>query len=59
MLHRLPESIILDRRLQFATEMMRELNRMLEIEIKLSTVVATTRPMSNRSTTSKSHRRDI
>ena len=34
-LHRLPESIVLDRRLQFAAEMTKELNRMLRIEIKL------------------------
>ena len=36
-LHGLPESIVLDRRLQFAAEMTRELNSMLEIETKLST----------------------
>ena len=36
-LHGLPESIVLDRRLQFAAEMIRELNSMLEIETKLST----------------------
>jgi len=36
-LHRLPESIVLDRRLQFAAEMTRELNSMLGIETKLST----------------------
>ena len=35
-LHRLPESIILDRGLQFAANLMRELNRMLGIETKLS-----------------------
>ena len=36
-LHRLPESIVSDRGLQFTAEMTRELNRMLGIEIKLST----------------------
>ena len=35
-LHKLPESVILDRRPQFAAELMKELNEMLEIEIKLS-----------------------
>ena len=35
-LHRLLESIVLDRELQFATEITRELNDMLEIETKLS-----------------------
>jgi len=35
-LHRLPESIILDRGPQFAAGLMRELNRMLEIESELS-----------------------
>jgi len=35
-LHGLPESIILDRGPQFMTELMRELNRMLEIKSKLS-----------------------
>ena len=35
-LHRLPESIVLDRGLQFATEMIKELNRMLGIETRLS-----------------------
>jgi len=34
-LHRLPKSIISDRGLQFVTEIMKELNRMLEIEMKL------------------------
>ena len=34
-LHKLPESVILDRRPQFAAELMKELNEMLEIEIKL------------------------
>ena len=37
-LHGLPESIILDRGLQFAAELMWELNRMLGIKSKLSTV---------------------
>ena len=36
-LHKLPESIILDRRLQFAAEIMKELNKILGIETKLST----------------------
>ena len=36
-LHRLPESIISDRGLQFTIEMMKELNKILEIEIRLST----------------------
>jgi len=36
-LHGLPESIVSDRGLQFAAEMMRELNSMLGIEMKLST----------------------
>ena len=34
-LHRLPESVVLDKRLQFAAELTRELNRMLGIEMKL------------------------
>jgi len=37
-LHGLPESIILDRGVQFAAEMMKELNNLLEIQMKLSTV---------------------
>jgi len=37
-LHGLPESIISDRGLQFAAELMKELNRMLGIETRLSTV---------------------
>jgi len=37
-LHSLPESIISDRRLQFAAGLMQELNRMLEIESKILTV---------------------
>ena len=36
-LHRLPESIMLDRELQFAVEMTKKLNRMLGIKTKLST----------------------
>ena len=36
-LHRLPESIVSDRRPQFAAELTKKLNRMLEIKIKLST----------------------
>ena len=36
-LHRLPESVVSDRRPQFAAELMRELNRMLGIKTKLST----------------------
>ena len=35
-LYRLPESVILDRGLQFAAKLMKELNKMLEIETKLS-----------------------
>ena len=35
-LHRLPESVILDRGLQFAAELTKELNKMLGIETKLS-----------------------
>ena len=37
-LYRLPESVVLDRRLQFAAKLIRELNKMLEIETKLSIV---------------------
>ena len=37
-LHRLPESIVLDRRLQFAAEMMKELNSMLGVKTKLLTL---------------------
>jgi len=37
-LHGLPESIILDRGPQFAAELTKELNRMLGIETRLSTV---------------------
>ena len=36
-LHRLPESIISDRGVQFAVEMMKELNHLLGIQTKLST----------------------
>jgi len=35
-LHRLTESIVSDRGLQFAAELTKELNRMLEIEMRLS-----------------------
>ena len=35
-LHEFPESVILDRGLQFAAGLMKELNKMLGIEIKLS-----------------------
>jgi len=35
-LHGLPESVVLDRRLQFATKLTKELNRMLGIKTKLS-----------------------
>jgi len=37
-LHRLPESVILDREPQFAVELTKELNRMLGIETKLLTL---------------------
>jgi len=37
-LHRLPESIILDRGVQFAVGMMRELNNLLGIQMELLTV---------------------
>jgi len=36
-LHGLPESVVLDRRPQFAAELTKELNRMLGIKTKLST----------------------
>ena len=36
-LYRLPESVVLDRGPQFAVELMKKLNRMLRIEMKLST----------------------
>ena len=36
-LHGLPESVVLDRGLQFAVELTKELNRMLGIQMKLST----------------------
>jgi len=36
-LHGLPESIVLDRKLQFVAEMTRKLNSMLGIKTKLST----------------------
>ena len=35
-LHRLPESVVSDRRLQFAAELTKELNRMLGIKMRLS-----------------------
>ena len=37
-LYSLPESVVSDRGPQFAAELTKELNKMLEIEIKLSTV---------------------
>ena len=37
-LYRLLKSIVLNRELQFAVEMIKELNKMLEIETKLSTL---------------------
>ena len=37
-LHSLPESIIIDRGVQFAVEMMKELNQILGIDTRLSTV---------------------
>ena len=37
-LYRLPESVILDRGPQFTAELTKELNRMLGIEMRLSTV---------------------
>jgi len=33
----LPESVTLDKRLQFIVRLIKELNKMLEIEMKLST----------------------
>ena len=36
-LHGLPESVVLDRGLQFTAELMKKLNRMLGIETKLLT----------------------
>ena len=36
-LHRLLESVVLDRRPQFATELIKKLNKILGIETKLST----------------------
>jgi len=38
-LHGLPESVVLDRRPQFAAELMKELNKMLGIETRLSTAL--------------------
>ena len=46
-LHRLPESIISDQGPQFAAELTKELNRMLEIEMRLSTAF---HPQTNRQT---------
>jgi len=40
-LHRLPESVVSDRGPQFAAELMKELNRMLGIETRLSTAFHT------------------
>ena len=37
-LHKLPESVVLDRGLQFVAELIKELNRILGIETRLSTV---------------------
>ena len=37
-LHGLPESVVSDRGPQFVVELTKELNKMLEIDIKLSTV---------------------
>ena len=37
-LHGLPESVVLDRRPQFAAELTKKLNKMLGIEMKLSTM---------------------
>ena len=37
-LHRLPESVVLDRGPQFVAELMKKLNRMLGIETRLLTV---------------------
>jgi len=36
-LYRLPESVVSDRELQFAAKLTKELNRILEIKMKLST----------------------
>ena len=36
-LHGLPESVVLDRGLQFVAGLMKELNKMLGIEMRLST----------------------
>ncbi len=37
-LHRLPESVVLNREPQFAAELIKELNKILGIETRLSTV---------------------
>ena len=44
-LHGLPESVVLDKGPQFAAELTKELNKMLEIETRLSTVFY---PQTNR-----------
>jgi len=44
-LHRLPESVILDRRLQFVVELTKELNKILGIKIRLLIVF---HPQTNR-----------
>ena len=46
-LHRLPESVVLDRRPQFAAELTKELNKILGIETRLLTVF---HPQINRQT---------
>ena len=59
-LHELLESMISDRGLQFAAGLIRKLTKMLGIETKLSTVVATTRhSRTNDLTTSKALSRAI
>ena len=37
-LHRLPENVVLDKELQFVAELIKELNRILGIEMKLLTL---------------------
>jgi len=44
-LHRLPESVILDKKLQFVVELTKELNKILEIKIRLLIVF---HPQTNR-----------
>ena len=46
-LHRLPESVVSDRGPQFAAELMKELNKMLKIEMKL---LAAFHPQTNEQT---------